>query len=139
VNDKWFYHSIFLMIRYSKKIIGPLLKQFKDILLVKDITLKESAVLSLISKSKSKGITPEAMISEQDASIVPPNDIERVVALIYVDYERILRKSNALDFDDLLLFCVKLFNHHREAVRWCQHILVDELCAFFRRIRVMTS
>jgi DNA helicase-2/ATP-dependent DNA helicase PcrA len=127
------------MIPCSKKIIGPLLKEFKPILLEKDITLKESAVLSLISKSKSKGITPEVMILEQEASLTPPNDIERIVALIYVDYEQILRKSNALDFDDLLLFCLKLFKNHGEAVRWCQHILVDELCAFFGSMRPLPS
>jgi DNA helicase-2/ATP-dependent DNA helicase PcrA len=54
-------------------------------------------VLSAISSAKNHALTPEKFRSEaigQDA---------RKVADIYAEYERQLKSSNALDFDDLLL------------------------------------
>lgn len=52
---------------------------------------------------------------------------EIIVAEVYVEYEATLRKNNALDFDDLLVYGVQLFSENPSTVDWCQHILVDEL------------
>jgi DNA helicase-2/ATP-dependent DNA helicase PcrA len=54
----------------------------------------------------------------------------RTTAKVYPEYERILRRSNALDFDDLLLNAVRLLEEHEEvgqeyAYRF-RHVLVDE-------------
>jgi DNA helicase-2/ATP-dependent DNA helicase PcrA len=49
------------------------------------------------------------------------------VSDIYENYEKALKRSNSLDFDDLLLFGVKLFRNHPKAVDWCSHVLIDEL------------
>ncbi|KAF8896349.1 P-loop containing nucleoside triphosphate hydrolase protein [Infundibulicybe gibba] len=83
----------------SKKLITMLLKPHKE-------TLERS--------------------KQQRATKNKDNDSLKFVAGIYEKYERLLRQSNSLDFDDLLLFGVQLFTQHKRAVSWCQHILVDE-------------
>lgn len=115
----------FLTSSSSKKIIAPLLKPYREELLSKGITLNESTVLSMISKAKSKGRSPEDFLTH--SAHVPPSDIDLIVAYIYTEYDLKLRKSNSFDFDDLLLFGLKLFKDHEKSVRWCKHVLVDEL------------
>lgn len=125
LRDSDYYHS--------KKIIAKLLKQHKDTLSENDITLKEATVLSLISKAKSKGTSAEDMAAhigqKKSQTNLPTNVIDQIVSEIYNEYERTLRRSNCLDFDDLLVFGVKLFERHKKAVQWCRHVLVDELYA----------
>lgn len=93
----------------------------------------------MISKAKSKGQTALDYVAgvegkrkdlksgNQAAACSVLLNTEAIVAEIYEVYEKALRRSNCLDFDDLLLFGVKLFANHKEAVTWCRHVLVDEL------------
>ncbi len=79
-------------------------------------------VHSAISTAKN-----ELIVSQEFPSSSYFNEI---VKRVYEIYERQLLVSNALDFDDLLLFVVRLLREH-EAVRntyrrYYQHILVDE-------------
>ncbi|KAJ7087339.1 P-loop containing nucleoside triphosphate hydrolase protein [Mycena belliarum] len=118
----------------SKKIIAGLLKPYKEFLSSNDIFLKDGTVLSYISKAKSKGLTATQFIAQhcktsserKSSEFDPQNDIQRLVGNIYQEYEKSLRRSNSLDFDDLLLFGVRLFTEHRPATSWCKHVLVDE-------------
>lgn len=127
-----------LIFFFSKKIISKLLEPHKHDLEARNISLKEGTVLSLISKAKAKGqdaddllfLASEASSSSNSHAKPPPtiaNDIQRTVAHIYRKYTATLRCANALDFDDLLLFGVKLFGEFPQSVGWCQHVLVDEL------------
>ncbi|KAJ4500772.1 P-loop containing nucleoside triphosphate hydrolase protein [Lentinula lateritia] len=119
----------------SKKIVTPLLKKYKDDLAAKDISLKEGTVLALISRAKARGLSSKDFLREVQAKNHGPkdsnglltssttvNDIDFVVAEIYDAYEKTLRKNNSLDFDDLLLFGVKLFTTNLDSVKWCQHV-----------------
>jgi DNA helicase-2/ATP-dependent DNA helicase PcrA len=88
----------------------------------------------MISKAKSKGKSAEYCLAEaksnltgQGSSDGAPLSLELIVAEVYVDYKATLKKNNALDFDDLLVYGVKLFSKHSSVASWCQHILVDEL------------
>lgn len=45
---------------------------------------------------------------------------------IYGEYEAALRDANSLDFDDLLVFGLKLFKDNPNILASCYHILVDE-------------
>ncbi|KXN84725.1 ATP-dependent DNA helicase PcrA, partial [Leucoagaricus sp. SymC.cos] len=114
----------------SKKIVASLLKPYKEDLAARDISLKESTVLSMISRAKARGLDARAMDKEcrPIRSPIPSitDQINSAVASIYSNYEKTLRQTNSLDFDDLLLFGVKLFRTHRKAVEWCKHVLVDE-------------
>lgn len=53
--------------------------------------------------------------------------VNRIVADVYVDYAKELRTNNSLDFDDLLVYGVKLLKNHPQVVRKTRHVLVDEL------------
>jgi DNA helicase-2/ATP-dependent DNA helicase PcrA len=133
------YHMVVTnFILCSKKIIAKLLEPHKQYLEIRNIILKETTVLSLISKAKAKGqdaddLLPTTSTSSSHPSRPPKsgltefNDIQYVVSQIYREYERTLRRNNCLDFDDLLLFGVKLFSGHPSSVAWCRHVLVDEL------------
>jgi DNA helicase II / ATP-dependent DNA helicase PcrA len=93
-------------------------------LAIDDDSLTPRNVLSSISSAKNHARSPEMMRSEaisQDG---------RRVADIYAEYEKLLRQSKALDFDDLLLRSAKLL---REVApvreKWqsrFQYIHVDE-------------
>src|SRR6202043_607950 len=91
---------------------------------IDDDALTPRNVLSRISYAKNHGQSAEKMRSE-----AIDKDGGRV-ADIYVAYERLLRQSNALDFDDLLLRTVKLLRDSAPVrEKWqsrFRYILVDE-------------
>jgi len=65
------------------------------------------------------------------ADAAPAHDFRsRVIAEVYAAYEQVLRRNAALDFDDLLLWTVRLLREHDEVrARWRERfrqILVDE-------------
>ena len=82
------------------------------------------AVLSLISRAKNESISPRKYAEIADGYF------ERIVAEVYPLYQDALRLNNSLDFDDLLLFTVKLLNENPEICESYQnkfeYILVDE-------------
>ena len=82
------------------------------------------AVLSLISRAKNESISPRKYAEIADGYF------ERIVAEVYPLYQDALRLNNSLDFDDLLLFTVKLLNENPEVCESYQnkfeYILVDE-------------
>ncbi|KAF9003988.1 P-loop containing nucleoside triphosphate hydrolase protein [Cyathus striatus] len=114
----------------SKKLIAKILKSYQEYLAFKEMTLKEGTVMSMISKAKAKGHSAAAykkrIQGDQGKEKNVMDEINAIVAEIYDSYEQTLRKNNSLDFDDLLLFGLKLFSTHKQAVSWCQHVLVDE-------------
>ena len=81
-------------------------------------------ILTAISKAKSQLQTPEAY-QEYSSSFY-----EKVVSGIYTRYEELLHHSKALDFDDLLMKTVQLFESHPKILTKYQdtylHLLVDE-------------
>ena len=82
------------------------------------------AVLSLISRAKNESISPRKYAEIADGYF------ERIVVEVYPLYQDALRLNNSLDFDDLLLFTVKLLNENPEVCESYQnkfeYILVDE-------------
>src|SRR3989304_4630724 len=81
-----------------------------------------SAVLNAISSAKNELITPDAY--------KPPSYWHEMVRRVYPRYQELLRASNALDFDDLLLEVVRLFDTKPEVLaryqERYQYFLVDE-------------
>ena len=82
------------------------------------------AVLGAISQAKSDLL--DAAAYEARAYTI----YERRIAEAFAEYERRLRRANALDFDDLLGVAVRLLRDDREALEYYQgrfaHLLVDE-------------
>ncbi len=90
-------------------------------------TFKENALLKAISNAKDELISPEEFKLNASAS---GDWREQVVARVYEGYQKQLRLSNALDFDDLLVKTVELFqncpdvlNSHQERFKY---IMIDE-------------
>ncbi len=83
-----------------------------------------STMLSNISNAKSQVLTPEAF-SQHSGSY-----FEEIVGRVYEKYQQMLEKSNALDFDDLLMKTVRLFKKHPDILEKYQkrylHVMVDE-------------
>ena len=71
---------------------------------------------------------------------------EEAVSRVYSLYQEKLRESDGLDFDDLLMLTVKLFEQHRDVLGYYQglfhHILIDEYQdtnhAQYRFVRLLT-
>jgi DNA helicase-2/ATP-dependent DNA helicase PcrA len=82
-------------------------------------------MLSRISAAKSQLFSPD----EFRASEIQTYDDE-VVARVFEEYERLLRRNNALDFDDLLSMPIRLFDAAPPLLEQYQtkfkYILVDE-------------
>ncbi len=82
-------------------------------------------VLSIISDCKEKGISPIkfAATNEKDFK-------GKIVSELYTAYENVLKKNNAMDFDDLLLRTVQLFEKNEDILKDYQNrfqfIMVDE-------------
>ncbi len=87
-------------------------------------SIQPRAILHEISTAKEKMLTPEKF-SAQAAGY-----IERVAAEVYPIYNKLLKKANALDFDDLIFLAVRLLEQREEVRQKYQdrflQILVDE-------------
>lgn len=85
---------------------------------------KERSLLAQISHAKDELITPDEML----LNAVDFN--EKKVAEIYREYQNSLRRNNALDFDDLIVKTVELFQHCDQVLEQYQerfrYIMVDE-------------
>ncbi|KAK6907367.1 hypothetical protein I203_101361 [Kwoniella mangroviensis CBS 8507] len=109
-----------------KKIMSTLLKARKEQLDESRMALKEGAVLSEISKAKAKEETPDQMAIRAAQDPNSSTSTLSIIAELYGEYESNLRESNSLDFDDLLVFGLKLFRSAPRVLESCRHILVDE-------------
>ena len=82
------------------------------------------AILSHISRAKNDLLKPMAYASIAD------DHFTEIVAQVYPIYQDLLLQNNALDFDDLLLSTLELFDGHPDVLEYYQrkfrYILVDE-------------
>ena len=89
-----------------------------------DKQLKPSAVLSRISWAKNHMLDPQEMYLQS------ADPITEKVAHIFEEYRKELRKSTALDFDDLLLETVRLLKSSQAVreryQRRYEYLLIDE-------------
>ncbi|ABX41728.1 ATP-dependent helicase [Lachnoclostridium phytofermentans] len=86
---------------------------------------KERVFLSAISSAKDEGISPE----EFELSAL--GDYNKMkISNVYKEYQRRLKTNNALDFDDLIMKTVELFQSNTEALNYYRnrfrYIMVDE-------------
>ena len=105
-------------------------------------SFKERALLSEISNAKDNliGVTEYANSTFGDFTKI-------VVARAYREYQDQLKKSNALDFDDIIVLTVELFEKHPEILDYYQerfkYISVDEYQdtnkAQFEFVRLLSS
>ncbi|CAG8714707.1 6517_t:CDS:2, partial [Acaulospora colombiana] len=128
-----------LVLDETKKLIAAILKEVVSTEEShssngKKAEIKDSFAADIISKAKSKGLTPEqlyakAMRDQTAKRMLPKGEIDPSTALdifpIYSRYVEECQKNNALDFDDLLTYGAKLLKAKPDCID-CRHILVDE-------------
>lgn len=107
---------------YDDQDQDRLLKNILKELGIDDKKLKPRAAAAAIDAAKNRGQFPVDMPQDTPQA--------QLVAEVYRHYQQRLQQANALDFGDLLLMCVKLFDEHEEirqryAGRFL-HLLVDE-------------
>ena len=103
---------------------------------------KERALLSAISSAKNEMISPEEYRLEAEGDFS-----RKKIAEVYAEYEKQLRANNALDFDDLLVKAVQLFQTQPDVLEYYQerfrYIMVDEYqdtnTVQFRLIQILSS
>ena len=85
----------------------------------------EKSILSVISKAKDELISPEDFNRSAGG-----DKNQNTYARAYTEYQKRLKASNALDFDDLIVKTVELFQLNKEALIYFQnrfrYIMVDE-------------
>ena len=86
---------------------------------------KERSLLAQISHAKDELITPDEMLMNAGADFN-----QKKVAEVYREYQSALRRNNALDFDDLIVKTVELFQNCGDVLEYYQerfrYIMVDE-------------
>ncbi len=104
----------------AQRLVKTLLKEKN----LDDKVYKPKVIANGISSAKS------ALVSPQEYEEHAADDFNLQVARIYKAYEQRLFKANAMDFDDLLLKPILLFQGHPEVLHKYQHrfkyIMVDE-------------
>jgi DNA helicase-2/ATP-dependent DNA helicase PcrA len=86
--------------------------------------VKPRSVQRMISSAKNE------MIGPQKYADLARGDQQEMVAKVYPAYQRALKQANALDFDDLLLKPIELFEQHEDVLkkyqaRWT-YVHIDE-------------
>ena len=105
----------------SKKAYAEALKRCR----IDEKLLPIKTVANAVSRAKDRLLTPEAFESEAGADFRMGQ-----IARVYTAYQQILRESNALDFDDIIMQTVLLFRRHPEIAGYYQkrfrYVCVDE-------------
>lgn len=103
-----------------KTIIKNILKEEND------YENKPENMLYQIKKAKNSLSEAEAFFAKMHAPLSLREKYIRVHRL----YQARLKELNALDFEDLILLCVRLFTEYPEVLEkyqhWFQHIMIDE-------------
>lgn len=106
----------------QKKLISSCLKELN----IDEKNMPAKSVLSTISKSKDKLIGCD----EFELNINRHNIRELTISRIYKLYEEKKRAANALDFDDIIVYTVRLLTEHPEIRKVYtdkfKYVLVDE-------------
>ena len=102
-----------------------LMKDVCKLLQIDTKIYKERNLMAAISHAKNELVAPEQFRLEAGGDFG-----QRKIAEVYEEYEKQLRANNALDFDDLLVKCVQLFQTQRDVLEYYQnrfrYIMVDE-------------
>jgi DNA helicase-2/ATP-dependent DNA helicase PcrA len=132
------YNNNFLIYDESDQcnLIRHILREFK----IYEAMYK--GVMSRISSLKSSLVGPGKFLSQTSGF-----GFDEKLAKVYVRYQDELKRCNALDFDDLIAFVVKLFEENKDLLEkyhdLFEYILVDEFqdtnYAQYRLLKLLTS
>lgn len=99
-------------------------KEAMEVLNLGGQKISPSAIKHTISNAKNE------MISSLEYPRYARGYFQETVAKVYIEYQKILERNKALDFDDLLLLTVKLFQTNPQTLTYYQiqfrYVLIDE-------------
>lgn len=140
-HDLWMgtFHSIFARIlRREAESVGftrsftiydsddslSTIKKCMETMNLSQQQINPQVIRSRISGAKNQLVTPKAY------SNLAKDFMDEKVGVVYEEYERTLHRSNAMDFDDLLVKPIDLFRRHPNILEKYHHrfkfLLVDE-------------
>ena len=121
--DKIGYDSSFIIFDTSdqKSLVKKCLKELQ----IDDKQFSEKAVQAEISNAKNDMLEPDQY------AVKAHGDFRREkIAHVYELYQKRLKENNAIDFDDIINFTIKIFNENPEILNYYsskfKYILVDE-------------
>lgn len=121
--DKLGYTKNFTI--YDSYDAKTLVKQCMKELNINEKDITDSEIIGKISSAKNGMISAEQFKKENE------NDFRKnKIADVYIMYQKKLKASNSLDFDDLIFLSVKLLKEHKDVQEFYQrkfkYIMVDE-------------
>ena len=139
------FHSIFLRILHeeherigftrdftiydagdSKNLVKSIIKEMG----LDDKTYKASTVLATISNAKNQLVTAEEYVGNRANAQSDARQHRPATGQIFLRYSNRCRQSNAMDFDDILLYTYLLFEKNPDVLeKWenrFRYVLVDE-------------
>ena len=121
--DRLGYASSFII--YDSDDQKTLMKHILKRMDIDTKIFKERMFLGRISKAKDELVTPEEFAKRAGGDFA-----EKRIAQVYAAYQTELKKNNALDYDDLLMKTVELFQKENEVLNQYQerfrYIMIDE-------------
>ena len=141
-NDIWAgtFHSICVRIlRKNAEFLGfskhftiydtddskRIMKDCQRLLNIDDKFLSHKSILAEISKAKDMLVSPEEFLN-----LGSGNYREKQIGDCYVKYQKLLKNADAMDFDDIIYYTVKLLESNDEVREYYQrkfkYVLVDE-------------
>lgn len=110
----------------SKSLVKSIIKEME----LDDKTYKAGTVLSVISNAKNQLVTAEQYVSNHANAQIDARHNMAALGQIFMRYCSRCKQSDAMDFDDILLYTYLLFEKHPDVLeKWEQrfrYVLVDE-------------
>lgn len=105
----------------GKALIKEILKEEEN-----DFETKPEEILYIIKQAKNSLIDPEKYFERMSVSYILKEKYYRV----YRMYSARLKENNVLDFEDLIILCIKLFREYPDVLKkyqdWFKFIMIDE-------------
>ncbi len=141
-NDIWAgtFHSICVRIlRRNAEFLGfsrhftiydtddskRVMKDCQRLLNIDDKFLPHKSILAEISRAKDMLVSPEEFLN-----LGSGNYREKQIGECYVKYQKLLKNADAMDFDDIIFYTVKLLQENEDVREYYQnkfrYVLVDE-------------
>ncbi len=121
--DRIGYDTSFIIFDTSdqKTVVKECLKELK----IDDKLFTDKSVLYEISNAKNEMLEPAQYALKYNGEFR-----KETIAKIYDLYQRKLKENNAIDFDDIINFVIKIFNQNEDVLEMYadkfQYVLVDE-------------
>lgn len=110
----------------SKSLVKSIIKEME----LDDKTYKPGTVLGVISNAKNQLVTAEQYVSNRANAQLDARHNMAALGQIFIRYCSRCKQSDAMDFDDILLYTYLLFEQYPEVLeKWEQrfrYVLVDE-------------